>query len=158
MLPWPEIITTGISGWSCLSDVEQLQAVEAASLQPDVEEDEVRPARDHCRERLIGCRAAVRVPWPSSCKNAGDQFADIRLIIHNEDIGCHGQTARLLRLLPAPSALSIVSAAKRNCIHAPRAPGIFSDASRSSMWPPCSSRMRPTIASPSPVPFSRVVT
>jgi hypothetical protein len=37
-------------------------------------------------------------------------------------------------------------------------PGIRSAASRSSIVPPCSSTMRPTMARPRPVPFSRVVT
>src|SRR5438477_9250430 len=48
--------------------------------------------------------------------------------------------------------------ANRSRIQAPRCPGRKSDASLSSMRPPWSSSTRPTIASPSPVPFWRVVT
>ena len=60
MLPWPEIITTGSSGCSRLDAVEQLQPVEPAALQPDVEEQQVRPARRDRGERVSLSRA-VRV-------------------------------------------------------------------------------------------------
>src|SRR5271170_2422390 len=139
-----------------LESVEQLKTVEAASLQPDVEENEVGPPGNDCRERLVGVGGSARAVT-FVLENPGDQLADIRLIVNDQDIGCHVQTAAFCGSAGA-SGTSIVSAAKRNCIHAPRAPAAFLDASRNSMRPPCSSRMRPTIASPSPVPFSRVVT
>ena len=48
-------------GMILLDRVEELQPVETAALQPDVEEDEVRPARRHCCERLVAV-ARRRVP------------------------------------------------------------------------------------------------
>ena len=47
-------------GMFALERVEQLQAVEPASLQPDVEKDEVGPAGDDRRQRLVAV-GAVRV-------------------------------------------------------------------------------------------------
>ena len=49
-------------GMVLLERVEQLQAVEAAALQPDVEEDEIGPARDHRARAPRRLSAAVRVP------------------------------------------------------------------------------------------------
>src|SRR5579859_5822242 len=88
-----------------------------------------------------------------------DQLADVHFVINDEDVGRHDYpslAAFCSSVLPA--ALTGASAWKRRRTQAPRAPGIFSDASRSSIVPPWSSRIRPTIASPRPVPFSRVVT
>src|SRR5579863_411931 len=137
-------------------NVEQLQSVEAAALQPDVKENEVGPAGNDCRDRLltVACSAGAIA---LVLQNTGDQFADIDLVVDDQDIGCHDQTVALWTSTGVEGA-STGSAVKRNCIHAPRAPATFSEASRSSMRPPCSSRMRPTIANPKPVPFSRVVT
>src|SRR5207344_1622402 len=131
--------------------VEELQPVETAPLEPDVEEDEVRPARHHRSERLVavGGRAGAVA---FVLQDAGDQLADIRLIVYDQDVGCHDQTAIVLLSADAAGAVgsagvagSSSSAIKRSCIHAPRAPGIFSAASCSSICPPCSSRMRPTM-------------
>ena len=90
ILPWPEIITIGSSGCSCLSAVEQLQAVEPAALQPDVEEHEIGPARDHGGERVVAvARRAGAVAFV--LQDARDQFADIGFVVDDEDIGCHDQ-------------------------------------------------------------------
>ena len=81
-------------GMVLLEDVEQLQPVEPAALQPDVEENQVGPAGDHCGERFFavagGARAVAFV-----LQNAGDQLADIDLVINDQDIGCHDQTVAL---------------------------------------------------------------
>src|SRR5579864_9340629 len=146
-----------------LERVEQLQPVEPAALQPDVEKHQIGPPRHHGRQRVVAvARRARAVTFV--LEDARDQLADISLVVDDEDIGCH-----LRRPCPAlyhttaccgstGAAAATDSAATRNCIQAPRAPAIFSAASCNSMRPPCSSRMRPTMARPSPVPFSRVVT
>jgi len=71
-----------------LERVEQLQAVEAAALQPNVEENEIGPARNHCAERLVGIGGRART-LAFVLQDAGDQLANIRVIVHNEDIGWH---------------------------------------------------------------------
>ena len=75
-------------GMVLLERVEQLQAVEAAALQPNVEENEIGPARNHRAERLVGIGGRARTV-AFVLQNAGDQLADIRFIVHNEDIGWH---------------------------------------------------------------------
>ena len=42
-----------------LDDVEQLQPVQPAALQPDIEEDEVRPPRGNRRQRLVEGRGVI---------------------------------------------------------------------------------------------------
>ena len=87
-----------------LERVEELQPVEAAPLQPDVEEDEVRPARHHRSERLVavGGRAGAVA---FVLQDAGDQLADIRLIVYDQDVGCHDQTAIVLLTADAAGAV-----------------------------------------------------
>ena len=94
-----------------LEHVEKLQPVEAAALQPDVEKHEVGPARDDRCERLVAVGSRARAV-PLVLQNAGDQFADIRLIIHDQDIGCHDQTVTLCVCTGAAGA-STGSTAKR---------------------------------------------
>src|SRR6266850_2556840 len=165
---------------------QQLQPVELAALQPDVEKHQMRAAVGNFRERRIavacgsGAKALV-------LENARNQIANIGLVIDNQNVICHrsrlsGQPPEAVLIFVsllvafAASAVSdafafvsgtgsLVSAfgawpdmANRSRIHAPRAPGRISDASLSSIRPPWSSRTRPTIARPRPVPFSRVVT
>ncbi len=71
-----------------LEGVEQLQAVELGTLQPDVEEDEVRPARDDCRERLVAVARGERVV-ALVFQDSGDQVADVGFIVDDQDIGWH---------------------------------------------------------------------
>src|SRR6266850_2760417 len=165
---------------------QQLQPVELAALQPDVEKHQMRAAGSNFRERRIavargsGVKALV-------LQNTRNQIANIGFVIDNQNVICHrsrlsGQppvAASILDSLLVASARSAVSGAvtfvsaagsltstfaawpdtaNRNLIQAPRAPGRMSAASLSSIRPPWSSRTRPTIARPRPVPFSRVVT
>ena len=91
MLPWPEIITIGSSVMLLLDGVEQLQPVEAAALQPDVEKDKARPARGHDRERVVGvARGARQIPFV--LQDTGDEFPDICFVINDQDVGGHGFT------------------------------------------------------------------
>ena len=109
-------------GMLLLERIEQLQAVEPAALQPDVEEHEVGPARDHGGQRVVavarGARAVAFV-----LQDAGDQLADIGFVVDDEDVGCHDQPHRLAALAPARRRRRRGSAVKRSCIQAPRAPG-----------------------------------
>src|SRR4051794_24267449 len=120
-------------------------------------------------------------------QNARHQITNIYFIVDNQNVTCHGSrlccqlpvAASIFISFSVESAGCVVSdaggfvlgpvslpsdfgawpdKAKRNRIQAPRWPGRISAASLSSIRPPWSSKTRPTIASPSPVPFSRVVT
>src|SRR5258707_4214475 len=166
--------------------LQQLQAIEFAALQPDVEKHQMRAAIGNFRHRRI---AIASGPGGEALvvKNARNQITNIGFVIDNQNVICHG--SRLSCQLPVAASifasLLVASAgpsgwdagwfdsgagsftsgfgawpdmAKRNRIQAPRAPGRMSAASLSSIRPPWSSRTRPTIASPRPVPFSRVVT
>src|SRR5258707_2662705 len=166
--------------------LEQLQPIELAALQPDVEKHQMRAAIGNFRQRRI---AVARGPGGKTLvvKNARDQITNIGFVIDNQNVICHGSclscqlpvAASIFASLLVASAGPLVSdagcfvsgpgsftsafgawpdIAKRNRIQAPRAPGRISAASLSSIRPPWSSRTRPTIASPRPVPFSRVVT
>ena len=78
-------------GMLLLEAVEQLQAVEPAALQPDVEEDQIGPARDDGAERLVAvARGAGAVALV--LQDARDQIADIRFVVDDQDIGCHDLT------------------------------------------------------------------
>src|SRR5712692_1135737 len=144
-----------------LHAVEKLQPVEAASLQPDVEEDQVRAARAERGERLVAVARGARLV-ALVLQDTRDQLADVRFIIDDEDIGRHFYALAVFGVFGTETVSTgpacAGSAANRRRTHAPRAPGVFSAASCSSIWPPWSSRILPTIARPRPVPFSRVVT
>src|ERR1044072_5481733 len=143
-----------------LDAVEQLQPVELASLQRDTEEQQVRPPRCDRVERPVAVARGARLV-AFVLQNARHQFADGRLVVDDENVRRHGYRSFAGSRtcdFSASSAAPTVSAAKRSRTHAPRPPDATSGASNSSIFPPCSSRMRPTIARPRPVPFSRVVT
>ena len=72
-----------------MSEFEELQPVKTAALQPDVEEDQIRPPRDDGSNSFVaiarGTGAVALV-----LENARDQVANIRLIVYDQDVGCHG--------------------------------------------------------------------
>ncbi len=73
-----------------LDRFKQLQAVELAALQPDVEKHQMRTAVGNFRQRRI---AVARGPGgePLVLENARNQIADICLVIDNQNIiCCHG--------------------------------------------------------------------
>src|SRR5438094_800656 len=82
-------------------------------------------------------------------------LADIGFVVDDEDIGRHHECSLAVAWMSGDAALTFatLSAEIRNRTQAPRSPP---GASNSSIPPPCSSRMRPTMARPRPVPFSRV--
>src|SRR5579883_609097 len=73
-------------------DLQHLDAVELAALQPDVEDDERRLARS---DRLQGERAVRRLPRLETLilEDAGDQHPDVGLVIDDEDVTRHGTDA-----------------------------------------------------------------
>ena len=75
-------------GMLLLDGIEQLQPVQLAALQPDVEEDQVRPARRDGRQRVVavarGARAVAFV-----LQNPGHQIADIGLVVDDQNICGH---------------------------------------------------------------------
>jgi hypothetical protein len=95
ILPWPEIITTGRLGCCSLITCKQLQAVEPRPLHPDVEKDQMRPARLDGGQSLVGILGRARaVPFVG--KNAGDDFANIGLVVDDEDVCRHEVSAPLM--------------------------------------------------------------
>src|SRR5262249_31647712 len=163
-------------GMLALDRIEQLQAVEPAALEPDIQENQARTPRRHRAKRLVAvARRARAVTFV--LQDTRHQLADIRFIVDDENVSRHDYlslaTRRILgsaspasvafelSCVPSVSEYSLVTisaAATRSRTHARRPPFATSGASASSSLPPCSSRIFPTIANPSPVPFSRVVT
>ncbi len=88
MLPWPEIMTTGRSGLLDLDLVEQRQPVEPAALQPDVEEDQRRPAVRDFGERRIGVARRAR-PVALVGQDAGDEVADVGFVVNDQNVRRH---------------------------------------------------------------------
>src|SRR6266851_5352011 len=171
-------------GMVLLDLFQQLQPVELAALQPDVEKHQMRAAIGNFRE----CRIAVaRGPGRKTLvfENPRNQIANIGFVIDNQNVICHrsrlsGQppvaALILVSLLVASAgravscAASFVSAAdsftstfaawpdtaNRNRIQAPRAPGRMSAASLSSIRPPWSSRTRLTFGRPMPLSMTSI--
>jgi hypothetical protein len=71
-----------------LDGIEQLQAVEPAPLEPDVEEQQVGTARlDLVQRGIAVARRAGGVAFV--LEQARDQLADVGLVINNQNIGRH---------------------------------------------------------------------
>ena len=68
-----------------LDDVEHLESVEAAALQPDVENDELRPALLDGLQGLVGIARQARAV-PVVLQDAGDHLADVRFIVDDQDV------------------------------------------------------------------------
>ena len=75
-------------GVGLLDDVEHLQAVEAAALQPDIEDDELRAALLDGLEGLIGIARQTRAVTVV-LQEAGDHLADVGLVVDDQDVRCH---------------------------------------------------------------------
>jgi hypothetical protein len=72
-----------------LHRVEELQPVEAAALQPDVEEHQARaPGRD-CAQRVV-CIARGARQITLVLEDAGNQLPDVGLVVNDEDVSDHG--------------------------------------------------------------------
>ena len=126
-------------GMLLLDGVEQLQPVELAALQPDIEEHQVRLARHDSRKRIVAVARGARV-IALVLQNPGHQIADIGLVVDNQNIRGHAhypftlvcfsgvgllpyrrrqQTARAPRR-PAGREFSRRRRATRCCRHDPR--------------------------------------
>ena len=75
-------------GVRLLDDVEHLQAVEAAALQPDVQDDELRAALLHRFQGFVGIAGETRAVTVV-LQEAGDHLADVRFVVDDQDVGCH---------------------------------------------------------------------
>ena len=68
-----------------LDDVEHLQPVEPAALQPDVEEDEVGPPRFDRGERLVGGAGGARAV-ALVLEDAGHELADVGFVVDDQNV------------------------------------------------------------------------
>ncbi len=75
-------------GVRLLGDVEHLQPVEAAALQPDVEDDELRAALLDRLQRLVGIAGDARAV-AVVLQEARHHLADVRLVIDDQDVRGH---------------------------------------------------------------------
>ena len=75
-------------GVRLLDDVEHLQAVEAAALQPDIQDDELRAALLHRFQRFVRIAGETRAVTVV-LQEAGDHLPDVRLVVDDQDVGCH---------------------------------------------------------------------
>ena len=111
-------------GMFLLERVEQLQAVEPAALQPDVEKNQVGPARDDRGQRVVAVArgARARSPRPAGCRRPVRGYR-----LRRRRSGFRMPWSRLLALLASIAlgrrSAATGSAAKRKRIQAPRSPG-----------------------------------
>ena len=68
--------------------LEQLQPVELAALQPDVEKHQMRPPVGNLGERRIAVACGARGK-AFILEDAGDQIANIRLVVDDKNVICH---------------------------------------------------------------------
>ena len=77
-----------------LDQVEQLQPVHAPALHPDVEDDQGRLAGANGQQGLFGVgRGSHRIAFIG--ENAGDEFADVRFIVDDQNVSRHGLSPSL---------------------------------------------------------------
>src|SRR5690606_28342807 len=70
------------------NDIEKLKPVKLAALKPDIENDKAGTARLDGSECLVAVSGAARI-IAFIVENTRDQFANIRFIIHNQNIRRH---------------------------------------------------------------------
>ena len=75
--------------------IQQFKAIQTAALQPDIKDDQGRLASLKLAHRAIGVgRSTGFIAF--IFQQTADQFADIRLVIHYQDVTCH-RSGLLLR-------------------------------------------------------------
>ena len=80
--------------------VEQGQPVQPRALQPDVEEDQPRRAVGDRRQRAVAVvRGAGFVTFVA--QDAGDEFADVFLVVDDENVRRHYRPFQFLFRLPS---------------------------------------------------------
>src|SRR5262249_10907365 len=85
-----------------LDGAEQLQPVETAALQPDVEKHQARAARFYRRQRVVAVARGARA-IPLVLENPRDQLANVTFVIDDENIWAHGRPTDRLRLYGLPA-------------------------------------------------------
>src|ERR1700746_2581625 len=109
-----------------LEAVEQLQTVKPATLEPNIEENQIGPTGTHGGKRLVavaGRAGAMTLVLQNAC----DQLADIRLIVNDQDIGCHAVTVALFAsTIPPLRVLRAAAVRKSFRRRAPRRTAIAS--------------------------------
>ena len=84
----------GQIGIGALDDGEHFEAVEPAALQPDVENDELRPSLLDDAQRLVAvARQARAVTFV--LEDAGHELANVGLVVDDQDVCCHLSLLRL---------------------------------------------------------------
>ena len=71
-----------------LGDIQHLETVEAAALQPDVEDDELRPAFLDGLQGLVGIARKPRA-MAIVLQKSRDHLTDICLVVHDQDVRRH---------------------------------------------------------------------
>ncbi len=117
--------------------IKQLQAVHATALQPDVEEDHVRPTARDRRQRGIAVTRRPRLVT-FVLENTGDEVANIGLVIDDQNIirHCYVPLDSMTGSVGAAGFCACPDAANLSRIQAPRLPGLMLEASFSSIRPP----------------------
>ena len=78
----------GHVGVLLLQNLQQLQTVEPRALQPDVEQDQMRPARLDRGQRLVGIARQTRAVALVG-EDSRNEFADVVFVVDDQDIGGH---------------------------------------------------------------------
>ena len=76
-------------GIPLLEAIKQLKTVEPAAFQPNVEENEIGPARNDSGQRFVAVARCARTV-SLVLQDARYQLADIRFDVNDQDVGCHG--------------------------------------------------------------------
>src|SRR5207302_10536186 len=95
-----------------LDGVEQLQAIELAALQPDIQKDQVWTPRRDRSKRII---AVARGPRAVALilQNTRHQVADISLIVDYQNFGGHHVTRARSWTFSVPADSALLAAANR---------------------------------------------
>ena len=104
-----------------LDRLEQLQSVELRALQPDVEQDQLRPARFDRRDRLVGIARQPR-PVALVLEDAGDEFADVVFVVDDQNVSSH-QDEPILSF-SAGAAMAFVAAQRQPHQHSGAPPAV----------------------------------
>ena len=143
-------------GMLAFDRLEQLQPIQLRSLQPDVEEDQLRAARfDRCDGLVRVARQARTVSL--ILQDAGDEFADVLFVVDDENVSNH-QDDPILSFSGCAPSCSWRCKGSLIKTFAPRPPSLRASPSSNSTPPPWSSNILTTIGKPRPVPSARVVT
>ena len=143
-----------------LDFVQHLQTVEAASLQPDVQDHERGPSGPDLAQGAVAVASGTRI-IPLVREDTGNKFPDVGLVVDDQHIQC----LKIAWLAHSHSPASFMAPSRRGNDSRTSAPlsrvapvsSVLGASSRDSdpLW---SSMIFFTIASPSPVPFTRLVT